>query len=24
VAWRWHPAPDNELADALVRELLWR
>jgi len=24
VAWRWHPARDNELADALVRELLWR
>ena len=23
VSWRWHPARENELADALVRELLW-
>jgi ribonuclease HI len=23
VTWRWHPARENELADALVRELLW-
>jgi ribonuclease HI len=24
VSWQWHPARENELADALVRELLWR
>jgi ribonuclease HI len=24
VRWRWHPRRDNEAADALVRELLWR
>jgi ribonuclease HI len=24
VSWRWHPARENELADALVRDLLWR
>jgi ribonuclease HI len=23
VRWRWHPRADNELADALVRDLLW-
>ena len=23
VEWRWHPARENEPADALVRELLW-
>jgi ribonuclease HI len=23
VSWRWHPARENELADALVRDLLW-
>lgn len=23
VRWRWHPRGENELADALVRELLW-
>jgi ribonuclease HI len=23
VRWEWHPRADNELADALVRELLW-
>jgi ribonuclease HI len=23
VSWRWHPARENEPADALVRELLW-
>jgi ribonuclease HI len=23
VSWRWHPARDNEPADALVRALLW-
>jgi ribonuclease HI len=23
VRWRWHPRAENELADALVRELLW-
>jgi ribonuclease HI len=24
VSWRWHPARENEPADALVRDLLWR
>jgi ribonuclease HI len=24
VSWRWHPARENEPADALVRNLLWR
>jgi ribonuclease HI len=24
VRWTWHPRADNEAADALVRELLWR
>jgi ribonuclease HI len=24
VRWTWHPRGDNEAADALVRELLWR
>jgi ribonuclease HI len=23
VSWTWHPRADNELADALVRDLLW-
>jgi ribonuclease HI len=23
VGWRWHPRAENEIADALVRELLW-
>jgi ribonuclease HI len=23
VRWRWHPRAENEVADALVRELLW-
>jgi ribonuclease HI len=23
VRWRWHPRADNEVADALVRDLLW-
>jgi ribonuclease HI len=23
VRWRWHPRADNEIADALVRDLLW-
>jgi ribonuclease HI len=24
IRWRWHPRAENEAADALVRELLWR
>ena len=23
VRWRWHPRAENEVADELVRELLW-